>query len=277
MATPSRRLSGNRNAHPRRGITWRESGILRDGRNAGDVGVFATAHPRHRNISGADADATESAEIELLSELLKTSAGDAAREMSEWIVQKYGRVANVLTHPEHRIFSDEELPVLVRDKLRHIGKVLGSAFRHEALSAPIFSHSKVLLDYLHFEMAALTREIFRVLYLDAANQLLLDRIMWEGSVDSVQIHPREIVRTALETGATALILVHNHPSGQAEASREDVIITQQIIGACRLMQIAVHDHVIVARSGVFSMRENIGHLFTQGQRTTANRLVGTKR
>lgn len=264
MATTRRRISGYRNARPSGGIVWGKSGILRDGRDAGDVGIFTTAHSGDRNISGTDPHAPQAAEIELLAELLKTALGDASRDMSKRIVAKYGRIANLLANPEHPIYSDPELPDAVKEKLSLIGRVVGSAFRHEALTAPIFSHSKALLDYLHFEMAALTREVFRVLYLDAANQLLLDRIMWEGSVDRVQIHPREIVRTALETDATAMILVHNHPSGQAEASHEDIAITQQIIGACRLMQIAVHDHVIVARAGIFSMRQHFGNLFSEG-------------
>lgn len=261
MATTSRRISGYRNDRPGGGIVWGKSGVLRDGRNTGDVGIFATARSGDRDISGADPHTAQTAEIELLAELLKTALGDASQDMSNRIVAKYGRIANVLANPDHPIFTDPELPEAVREKLSLIGRVVGSAFRHEALTAPIFSHSKALLDYLHFEMAALTREVFRVLYLDAANQLLLDRIMWEGSVDRVQIHPREIVRTALETGATAMILVHNHPSGQAEASHEDVAITRQIVSACRLMQISVHDHVIVARAGIFSMRQHIGHLF----------------
>lgn len=263
MATTRRRISGYGNDRSGSGIVWRKSGVLRDGRNAGDVGIFATARSGDRDISGADPHTAQAAEIELLAELLKTALGDASRDMSNRIVKKYGRVANLLANPDHPIFSDPELPDAVREKLGLIGRVVGSAFRHEALTAPIFSHSKALLDYLHFEMATLTREVFRVLYLDAANQLLLDRIMWEGSVDCVQVHPREIVRTALETGATAMILVHNHPSGHAEASHEDIAITRQIIGACRLMQIVVHDHVIVARAGIFSMRQHIGHLFVE--------------
>ena len=275
MATTRRRISGYRDARPGGGIVWGKSCVLRDGRNAGDVGIFTTARSGDRDISGANPHAAQAAEIELLAELLKTALGDAARDMSNRIVKKYGRVAILLANPDHPIFSDPELPNAVIEKLGLIGQVVGSAFRHEALTAPIFSHSKALLDYLHFEMAALTREVFRVLYLDAANQLLLDRIMWEGSVDCVQIHPREVVRTALETGATAMILVHNHPSGHADASHEDITITRQIVGACRLMQIAVHDHVIVARAGTFSMRQNIGHLFVEGSNLVTRRPAGS--
>jgi DNA repair protein RadC len=85
--------------------------------------------------------------------------------------------------------------------------------------------------------------------------------MWEGSVNCVQVHPREIVRTALETGATALILAHNHPSGRCNASQEDIAITSQIVAACKLMDIAVHDHLIVGRHNVFSMRQALGDAF----------------
>ena len=103
-------------------------------------------------------------------------------------------------------------------------------------------------------MAALKRETFRVLLLDNANTLLRDQTMWEGSVNRVQIHPREVISLALETNASALILVHNHPSGQPEPSVEDIRLTEQIVAACKLLDIAVHDHLIVARHAVFSMR-----------------------
>ena len=189
---------------------------------------------------------------------------------------RYGHVAPILVDPDHAALSDPTLPGAVRQKLRLVGAVIGRAFRHEILSKPVISHSETLRQYLRLEMSGLTREQFRVLYLDAANHLLRDRVMWEGSVNSVQIHPREIVRTALETGATALILVHNHPSGRCTASDEDIGITKRIIAACKLMDIAVHDHLIIGRTDIFSMRQAKGAgfgLFTGQTVDPANKMI----
>jgi DNA repair protein RadC len=92
-----------------------------------------------------------------------------------------------------------------------------------------------------------------VIFLDSANHLLLDRVMWEGTVNSVQAHPREIVRLALLNNASAIILAHNHPSGQMQPSREDVETTRDIVNACAALDIHVHDHLIVTRFGVRSI------------------------
>ena len=112
----------------------------------------------------------------------------------------------------------------------------------------------VLIDYLHIDMAHLTVERVRVLYLNAQNRLILDHHAGDGSVDEAAIHPREVIRRALDVGATALILVHNHPSGSPQPSRADIQITQRIAEAGRLLGVTVHDHVIVGREGHISLR-----------------------
>ena len=100
----------------------------------------------------------------------------------------------------------------------------------------------------------LTVERVRVLYLDTRNRLIVDHHVGDGSVDEAAIHPREVVRKALDVGATALILVHNHPSGNPEPSRADIDITRRIAEAGRLLGIVVHDHVIVGREGHVSLK-----------------------
>ena len=103
-------------------------------------------------------------------------------------------------------------------------------------------------------MATLAYETFRVFFLDGRNVVLADRTMWTGTVDGVQIHPREIVRATLEAGATALILAHNHPSSSATPSDSDLAMTAQVVLACAPINVTVHDHLIIARDGAFSMR-----------------------
>ena len=102
--------------------------------------------------------------------------------------------------------------------------------------------------------AFLDREFFRVFFLDGANRLLADRIMWIGTVDNVQVHPREVMREVLRTSATSIIIAHNHPLGTPQPSAGDVAVTSKLIRACAVFDVTVQDHLIIARAGVFSMR-----------------------
>ena len=128
------------------------------------------------------------------------------------------------------------------------------ALRREALQAPVLGNSKAVMDYLFAAMAHEPVEQLRVLYLNTRNRLLLDETVIEGSVNIAPIYPREIVRRSLEVGATALILAHNHPSGDPRPSREDVRVTRLVAAASEAFDIRLHDHVIVARSGSISFR-----------------------
>jgi DNA repair protein RadC len=111
-----------------------------------------------------------------------------------------------------------------------------------------------LIDYLSADMAHLPAERLRVLFLNAKNHLLRDEMVSEGSVNETPIYPREIMRRALEVGATALILAHNHPSGDAQPSEGDIKATRRVADAARALDIRIHDHVILARSGWSSFR-----------------------
>jgi DNA repair protein RadC len=120
--------------------------------------------------------------------------------------------------------------------------------------APVLSSCDALTDYLHAAMAHSRTEQVRVLFLNAKNMLIANEAMWNGSVDEAAVHVREIIARAISLGATALIIVHNHPSGDPSPSNQDIRITQDLIEAARHMKIQVHDHVIVGASGRTSMR-----------------------
>ncbi len=120
--------------------------------------------------------------------------------------------------------------------------------------APVLSSWDALCDYLHAAMAHSRTEQVRVLFLNAKNMLIANEAMWNGSVDEASVHVREIISRAIALGATALIIVHNHPSGDPTPSNQDVRVTQDLVEAARHMKIAVHDHVIVGASGRTSMR-----------------------
>jgi DNA repair protein RadC len=128
------------------------------------------------------------------------------------------------------------------------------ALRNEACAGPVLSTSQALLDYLMLDQARSPVEQFRVLFLDCRNGLLRDEILSRGSVLEAPVYPREIMRRALQLGASGLILVHNHPSGDPYPSRGDVEATAKTILAAQSLDIEVHDHIILARSGWSSFK-----------------------
>jgi DNA repair protein RadC len=118
----------------------------------------------------------------------------------------------------------------------------------------VISSWTALLAYVRQRLVHETREQFRVLYLDTKNQLIADELSNRGTVDQAPVYPREVIRRALELSAKAVILVHNHPSGDPSPSAADIDMTKQVAEAGRPLQIAVHDHLIVAREGVVSLK-----------------------
>ncbi|AMO71428.1 RadC family protein [Sphingorhabdus sp. M41] len=119
---------------------------------------------------------------------------------------------------------------------------------------PILSSWQALLDYLRADMAHLSHERVRVLHLNSKNRLIRDELVSEGSIDQAAIYTREVIKRALALGSAAIILVHNHPSGDSTPSRQDIAITKDICDAGRTLGIAVHDHVIIGINGHTSLR-----------------------
>ena len=119
---------------------------------------------------------------------------------------------------------------------------------------PLLSSWDALTDYLHAAMAHSRVEEVRVLFLNAKNMLLANEALWQGSVDEASVHVREVIARAISLGATALIIVHNHPSGDPSPSQQDIRLTRDLVEAGRHMKVTVHDHVIVGASGRTSMR-----------------------
>ena len=126
--------------------------------------------------------------------------------------------------------------------------------RSKIADRPVLSNWQALVDYLHADMAHRAVERVRVLHLNAKNMLIRDELISEGSVDQAAVHVREVIRRALELSSSALILVHNHPSGDPQPSRQDIALTKEIALAGKPLGIAVHDHIIVGTSGQTSLR-----------------------
>ncbi len=119
---------------------------------------------------------------------------------------------------------------------------------------PCLTSWQILIDYLNSAMAHRATEEFRVLFLDKRNNLVSDEVMQTGTVDHVPVYPREILRRAIELHACAVIMVHNHPSGDPSPSSADISMTKQVMEAAKLIGIAVHDHIIIGRDGHTSLK-----------------------
>lgn len=117
------------------------------------------------------------------------------------------------------------------------------------MGRPVLSSWQALMDYLHADMAHDITERFRVIFLNNKNILIREEILSEGTVNHTPVYVREVIKRALELGATAIILVHNHPSGDPTPSSDDIAMTREVIEAGRRLGIAVHDHVVIGRQG----------------------------
>jgi len=126
--------------------------------------------------------------------------------------------------------------------------------RVEAQQRAILSSWSAVLDYCRAAQAFAEKEQFRVLFLDKRNRLIADEVQQQGTVDHTPVYPREVVKRALELSATAIILVHNHPSGDPTPSQADIEMTRQIANAAKPLGVALHDHIIVGKDGHVSLR-----------------------
>lgn len=210
------------------------------------------ARLRRRLLEGG---AEALADYEVLEYLLFAARprGDT-KPAAKALLKRFGTLAGVLNAEPNALASVEGMGEVSAASLKAVALAARRMARSQVQDKPVLSSWQALLDYLAIDMAHLTIERVRVLYLDARNRLVLDHHAGDGSVDEAAIHPREVIRRGLEVGATALILVHNHPSGSPEPSRADIQITQRIAEAGRLLGITVHDHVIVGREGHVSLK-----------------------
>ncbi len=229
---------------------WPESGVARVGRGTGSMGVPAAFDFIDSYNTNAGA---RSEDQELLAELIAPVAFSDAVFISKYLIHNFGSLPQILA----KIDDDMTLPHLPMSVITHLCAVkhmIARVLRRDIAVQPILSTSKDLLDYLHFEMAHLERETLRVLFLDSANRLIHDRTMWQGTVNSVQCHPREILSAALHRKSSAMILAHNHPSGNPRPSADDIRQTRELCIAASHLNIVVHDHIIISSSNHFSMR-----------------------
>lgn len=195
------------------------------------------------------------ADYEVLEYLLFAAIprGDT-KPIAKALIAQFGSFAGVLNADPKALQRVKGVGESSAAALKAVAIAARRMTRGAIVGKPVLSSWQALLDYLATDMAHLTVERVRVLYLDARNRLIEDHHVGDGSIDEAAIHPREVIRRAMDLGATAMILVHNHPSGSPEPSRADIHITQRIAEAGRLLGVTVHDHVIIGREGHVSLR-----------------------
>lgn len=195
------------------------------------------------------------AEYELLELILfRAIPRQDVKPLARRLLDTFGDLARTISAPPARLMQVHGVGDAVILELKLIEVTSQRMARSRVIQRPVLSSWNALLDYCHTVMSHADREHFRILFLDRKNVLIADEEQSQGTVDHVPVYPREVVRRALELGASALILVHNHPSGDPTPSSADIDMTQQIAKACAVLGITLHDHLIIGRSREVSLR-----------------------
>jgi len=223
----------------------------------------AAAEPDHRSghrkrlrerFANGGADALPDYEL-LEMVLFRVFPRGDTKPLAKRLIAAFGSFAEVVNAPEPRLREVDGIGDRAIEELKLIRAAALRLARGQILQKPVLSSWPELIDYLRSAQAYENREAFRILFLDKKNRLIADEVQGRGTVDHTPVYVREVVKRALELSATAIILVHNHPSGDPTPSRADIDMTRLIVEAARPLGVTVHDHVIVGRQGHASFRQ----------------------
>src|SRR3990170_746176 len=206
-----------------------------------------------RRFRGAGPDALP--DYELLELILSRSMPRRdTKPLAKALIARFGTFAEALNAPEELL---REVPGIGEAAITELKLVRAAALRlmrGEVLERPVLSSWAQVLDYCRASMGFASKEQFRILFLDKRNQIIADEVQQTGTVDHTPVYVREVVKRALELSATAIVLVHNPPSGHPTPSRADIEMTRQIVAAAKPLGVLVHDHIIVGKQGHASLR-----------------------
>ncbi len=208
---------------------------------------------RTRFLTGGHAPMPEYELLELL--LFNAIPRIDVKPLAKRLLATFGDLPGVIAASEHRILQVEGADRWVYLQLR-----LAEAMAHRLGQARVLNRDVIatwdhLISYCRTAMAHRETEQFRILFLDRKNRLIADEAQAAGTVDHVPVYPREVARRALELTASAIILVHNHPSGDPTPGEEDIAMTRRVADACRAIEVGVHDHVVIGKDTEVSFRE----------------------
>ena len=176
------------------------------------------------------------------------------KPLAKALLARFGSFAEVIAAPRARLMELAGVGEAVATHLKIVEAAAQRLAQTKVIKRPALSSWAALLDYCTAAMAREPAEQFRVLFLDRKNVLIADEVQSRGTIDHTPVYPREIVKRALELTASAIILVHNHPSGDPTPSRADIDMTREIEKAAKALHIAVHDHLVIGRGGQASFK-----------------------
>ena len=206
-----------------------------------------------RRFRGAGPDALPDYELlELI--LFRAAPRRDTKPLAKALIARFGTFAEALNAPEELL---REVPGIGEAAITELKLVRAAALRlmrGEVFERPVLSSWAQVLDYCRASIGFASKEQFRILFLDKRNQIIADEVQQTGTVDHTPVYVREVVKRALELSATAIVLVHNHPSGDPTPSRADIEMTRQIVAAAKPLGVLVHDHIIVGKQGHASLR-----------------------
>jgi DNA repair protein RadC len=195
------------------------------------------------------------ADYELLELLLfRSIPRQDTKPLAKALMAQFGSFADIIGAPEARLKSVGGMGDATILDIKVVLAAAQRLARGAVIKRPILGSWSAVLEYCRTAMAFEEKEQFRILFLDKKNAVIADEVQQTGTVDHTPVYPREVVKRALELSATALILVHNHPSGDPTPSRADVQMTKQIVDAAAPLGISIHDHVIIGRDGHVSLK-----------------------
>jgi DNA repair protein RadC len=180
--------------------------------------------------------------------------GDA-KPLAKALIDRFGSFAGAIAAPVGAIAEVKGAGDSVAAALKMVEAAAARLARAAAAAGPVFANIDKVVGYCRVAMGRAKTEQFRILFLDTRNRLIRDEVQQTGTVNHTPVYPREVVKRALELGATAIVMVHNHPSGDPTPSRADIAMTKEVQAAAKALGIALHDHVIVTRADHASFRE----------------------
>lgn len=198
----------------------------------------------------------------LLAILLRTGRqGQNAIALAREMIVKFGGLHGLMSTTSEDLLGVKGIGKAKVAQILAAMEIVKRQLRQPLKKINIIDNPHHLFEYLKVSMSNLSREEFRVLHLNRSKHLIAEEVLFRGTVDESSIYTREVIESALRKKASALIFVHNHPTGPAEASQEDVELTRSLVNACRAVDIPVLDHVIVGNDGFLSMRQEQPELF----------------
>ena len=196
------------------------------------------------------------ADVELLALLLRTGTrGMGVLQLAEGLLGRFDGLAGLLHATPVELARTPGVGPAKRAELAAVLEIARRALAQQLKAAPVFDSPQKVKDFVALRLGALTHEVFAVLSLDALHRLIEMQELFRGTLAQTSVYPREVLRQALLLNAGAAILVHNHPSGVAEPSRADEVLTQSLVAALRVIEVRVLDHLVVGRGQVVSFAE----------------------